>query len=294
MLSWVIGMLLGATGFGAAPAPAEIIGGVPTDPSEFQSVIAVFNGPNICTGTMVGPDLVLTAAHCLDGLAVGAIRVAMGSEVSPSSTLPILDYGVHPDYCRECSASDDDIFDYGYIRLAPETLPITEFAVPIVDQEDWDSVFDGDAEITVVGYGQDDDGRLYTKRQVVTSIRDQTPSGQEFFAGGDFRDSCLGDSGGPAFVRLSDGRWRQAGIVSRGSKPCGRGGTYAAPYPALSWLQDETRASFCGDDCGDCTCLDTTAPPESQGCGCRSTPSPTAWWSLVPIALFGRRRRRVR
>src|SRR5690606_32806846 len=93
---------------------------------------------------------------------------------------------------------------------------------PITSQDEWDETMRTGESVTLVGYGEDPDaesqrGSIGIKRKVTTTITQLSPEGLEFFAGGGLRDSCEGDSGGPAFVQLSSGKWRLAGITSRGS-----------------------------------------------------------------------------
>ncbi len=58
-------------------------------------------------------------------------------------------------------------------------------------------------------------------------------------AGGDGRDSCSGDSGGPLLGVTADGLLEQIGIVSYGSNPCGQKGipgSYTRVSAYARWL----------------------------------------------------------
>ena len=103
---------------------------------------------------------------------------------------------------------------------------------------------------------------------MTTTISRFSAEGLEFFAGGEKRDSCAGDSGGPALVTLPDGTVLLAGILSRGSDPCGDGCYYGAPYPALCWIREETGIDLLGGDCSSCDCVDMS-PPAAKDEGCR-------------------------
>jgi hypothetical protein len=288
-----------AAGLWAGPAdvtvpahpPQPIVGGEPTAPGEFDGVVAVVAGQGLCTGTVVAPRLIVTAGHCLLDLPDAAqISVYFGDELDPDMSVPAQSWATHPNFCKTC---EEDIFDYGYVTLGTDFEVPGGFTLPIVTQAQWNAMMYEGADVTIVGYGEDPEvfDSIGVKRKVTTQIRRFTPEGFEFFAGGDHRDSCQGDSGGPAFVRLEGVTWRLAGITSRGSSPCGDGGFYGVPYPALVWIRDETGVDLLDPACPSGDCLDT-APPDDDSCsvGARRPPA----WSLLPwIAIALRRRRRI-
>lgn len=274
--------------------PIAIVGGEQTESDEFVNVVAVVAGTGLCTGTVVAPNLVLTAGHCLADLPPSAqVSVFYGDEIIQTQGIAATAYGAHPDFCATCK---EDIFDYGYV-VTSENF-IAPFARPITTQEQWDETMNLGGEVTLVGFGEDPDvtgnAALGVKRKVTTTIGRFSEQGLEFFAGGDDRDSCQGDSGGPAFVTLPDGTTRLAGITSRGSSPCGKGGFYGAPYPALCWVREETGIDLLDGDCSSCDCVDTTPPP-SKDDGCRiggpERGGPGQWWALAVIAVVGLARR---
>lgn len=293
MIGWVIAVAI-------APGPGElahhsggdeIIGGDFVAEGEYDEVVAIHAGVELCSGTRVAPGLVLTAAHCFEeGTQLSQISVSTGLDALTGARTPAIAFGVHPDFCPGCS---EDIFDYAFVQVVPGSLGIDALAVPLADQSEWDAAVRRGAEVTIVGYGADPGTGAppRTKRKVTVAIDDGSASGQEFAAGGDFRDSCGGDSGGPAFIELPDGARRQVGITSRGSDPCGKGGTYATPYPALQWVREQTGVNLCGERCSACDCLDTTLPPQAQGCGCstRASGAPGLLWVLWAAWAIRRR-----
>ena len=281
------------------PEPEPIYGGTPTAKGEFDQVVAITVGSFLCTGTVVAPRLVLTAAHCLDGLASPApIDVFYGPEVLVGSSVGATDFGVHPDFCGRDSSCTEDIYDLGYIVLEANFV-LPSYTPIVATQEDWDAAIREGGTVTLVGYGEADNAApgedsLGVKRKVDVEITGQTPAGLEFIAGGDGKDTCEGDSGGPAFVTLPDGSLRLAGILSRGTVPCGKGGVYGVPYAAACWIRDETGVDLLDGTCGSCDCLQT-APDPDEGCGsCRAAPPAedlTSGLALLALAALRRRRR---
>ncbi|MBL4683449.1 MAG: trypsin-like serine protease [Nannocystaceae bacterium] len=277
-----------------------IIGGEKTEPGEFVNVVAVVAGTGLCTGTLVAENLVITAAHCLANLPADTpIAVYFGGEIDPDQVVGATSFGAHPQFCATC---DEDIYDYGYVVTSVSFNP--PYAQLIGTQRAWDETMAVGAEVTLVGFGSDpnaeDDESIGVKRKVTTTITRFSKDGLEFFAGGDERDSCEGDSGGPAFVTLADGSVLLAGITSRGSSPCGKGGFYGAPYPSLCWIREETGIDLLNGDCSACDCIDTAPPDDGDdsGCSIAAVAAPHerggAGWALTLIVLgiAGQRRRR--
>lgn len=278
-------------------APQAIVGGEETEAGEFDGVVAIVSGGGLCTGTLVEARTVLTAAHCLYQLPAGfPIQVYYGRTLEGQRSVDVESFGAFPDFCVDCK---NDAMDYGYVRTTQAFTP-EAIILPLTDQLEWDETIYKGAPLTLVGYGEDpnssdpNDG-TGTKRRVDVTIREQSSSGFEFFAGMDFQDTCEGDSGGPALVQLASGEWRLAGITSRGSNPCGNGGFYGTPYPALEWLREQTEVDLCGD-CGGCDCLDTAPPPSKEGCCSVGGDAPPPVWTATALAglwLVGFRRRRA-
>lgn len=275
-----------------APAPAPIYGGELVEPGAWPTAVAILIGDTMCTGTLVSPKVVLTAAHCLDNNPSPALmHVVVGDDVWTEyrAIASVASHGSHPDFCgTDTEVCKVDIWDYGYVMLE-EPLVGVEPTRPLSDQAEWDAAMYIGAPITVVGFGDDEKSLNGFKRQVDVEIVRFSPSGLEFQAGGEGHDSCQGDSGGPAFVTLSSGEVVLAGVTSRGYT-CGKGGFYAIPYAALCWLNQETGVDLRTDACEACDCL-VTEPNRDDGCGCAAGGDAGGSLGLIVLtALAGFRR----
>jgi uncharacterized protein (TIGR03382 family) len=264
--------------------PQAIYGGEPVEPGARPEVVAISTFLKTCTGTLVAPDLILTAAHCLDGHEAGApVLVRFGDNVAaPTMTFNSTDWAAHEDFClpSECG---EDLHDIAWIRL-PQPVDIQP-VVPITDQAEFDEAMNPGAEVVFVGFGQTEDGELGVKREVTSTLTTFDESGREFRAGGDGKDTCLGDSGGPAFVRLPSGEVRLAGVLSRGGD-CGEGGIYTIPVTELCWLRDSGGIDWVPDGCDSCNCVALHPNVPDDGCNCSSTKS-FGTQLLTALALLG-------
>ena len=266
-------MLNSGGALGVEPGPAlPIVGGNEAGPCEFPFTVSILEDdatPVMCTGTLVNPNVVTLAAHCINPkrpvIGVGFGEEGQG-ETGPQRVVGVEDCVGHPDY-----------FVTGFPDVAYCTLEeaVEDVAImPILAGCEADLLEPG-VEVTIVGfgasYGNFDTGELETqgvglKRYTTQTIDVVDVIDEEVDLLGPMgsQSACFGDSGGPALIELPDGTWRVLGAASRLYDPggfpppdqpgniCGVGVTYGLLTPVLPWLEAETGYDLtpCHDDAG--------------------------------------------
>lgn len=217
----------------------KIYGGNEVEPGEWNSTVAITHyGRIYCTGTIVHPRLVITAAHCLSDVRYSdALKIYMGPGKEGGrieGQFSVSDFQVSPEYSPALGGWND----LAYI-LTEEPLPIdpSDIVPILVNKEEVESIIQTDNFVKIVGYGGRDGGGFGLKYEAFAPITSY--SEQEVSIGADGRDSCQGDSGGPAYGQLPNGEWRVFGVVSRGG-PCGYGGIWGRMSAGVCWIAEDT------------------------------------------------------
>ena len=230
-VAWFAVMVLGVSGCAVEQASSEeaesnaseIVGGTKT--TGFPAVGALVDGGGpFCTGTVVAPRVVVTAAHCLEGVqSASSLGFALGaSAFRPQQVLKVAAATVHPQYDARNIRNDIAV-----LRLAADA-PVTPVPIatkgPTVGQS-----------LVFVGYGMSN-GRtgagFGTKRQVTMKVAQVGATQFAYAEPG--KNTCGGDSGGPAFATDASGNLSVAGVTSYGDAACVQYGvdtrvdTYAA------------------------------------------------------------------
>lgn len=243
-----------ATPVGDAVTP--IYGGEPTATCGYPTIVSMENN---CTGTLVHPEVVVYAAHCgAEYTEVWFGEVAL----NPSRKVPTKFCRTHP---PPSIGAGKDIA--ACVLAEPvEDVPI----IPILMGCEVDALQPG-RKSTLVGYGFTEDD-VYGVKHEVTTIIEGFADNNEILLGGDGKDACNGDSGGPGLIRLDpdtfpggDGSWRVFGITSYG-KSCGGSTYYSMIHPNIEWLEQATG-------------IDVTPCHDTDG-----TWNPTALCGNVPLA----------
>jgi hypothetical protein len=183
--------------------------------SGHPAVVAIVDssGRTTCSGTVIDPHFVLTAAHCAEpDVAHGAYAV-FGTKVSASATsVPIV--ALRPDPAFDASTLADDAALMVLGSAAPVAPAALGSGPPAVG-----------ATATIVGWGETaaDAGDWGSKRSGIARVT--TVSAGAFQVAPDPSQPCDGDSGGAALV-TSGGSDALVGITSHGDTQCTMGATY--------------------------------------------------------------------
>ncbi len=217
-------LVLAAAPLAQASEPQAIYGGNKVQPCAWPTTVSIGG----CTGTLVHPEVVVFAAHCLEGGSPGSVRFGDNLN-SPAFSRSTTTCKADPKYY---SSSGHDV---AFCRLSKPvtTVPI----VPILMGCETQALTPG-AQVTAVGFGQANDNLGWGPKRQVTMQINSIKNG-EAFIGGNGKDTCYGDSGGPVYIRMKDGSWRVFGITSYGEY-CGGGGYYSMMHTAIAWLEQNS------------------------------------------------------
>jgi trypsin len=219
-------------------ARASVIGGSPASIAQFPSLAYIEAGNErhgfACTGTVIAPRVILTAAHCAED-------VENGGFTKPG------EYAVATNIANPKHASGENVFDVSAVHVFPSfdpgvihgdaavlilSRPTSAPPLALAGPEDA-ALYEGGAAVTVAGWGL----TRAQNRQAPANLRSATmaiqkPTTCQLKTRGFYKEfspavqlcllsppsnkagTCFGDSGGPAIGQRADGTPVELGVIS--------------------------------------------------------------------------------
>jgi uncharacterized protein (TIGR03382 family) len=234
-----------------ATSQAVIGGSTDSTHTSVVSIVAAADAstPELCSGTVIAPRVVLTAGHCTLGQDPAGLVLGIGpSAASPTMTLAVAAVVTYPRF----SGADDlpGGTDLGALVLA-EDAPLPGVPLFVGDEA---ALVGGN--VTVVGYGQSSASDLESsgsRREGTVGVVSACSALLSF--GDATSNACHGDSGGPLLVVGDSGEESIAAVVSFGDEiDCATPSKAVRVDRYAAWIADVIAdgASTDGATCTDC------------------------------------------
>ena len=226
-LVFVFSLIAAASCDVSDPARLKIINGIKVtgdDPVlKHTAALGTENGNIQCSAAAIGPNLFMTAAHCVYMRDLSGWTIRAGNIAGDAEILDVDSAITHKNFNRTLLTVENP-------DTAPNDLAIlkttqsTSFLTPVaIIPDDVRASLTMPFEITIAGYGRTEPNNRDSKGilfKATVLVNNQTPAINEFAThDADGKMGCHGDSGGPAFYKNGDVPVL-IGVISRGTTTC--------------------------------------------------------------------------
>ncbi len=287
-----ISALLAGTSAAAPLGPAPVIGGKPATHDRAVVALTTHGGTVYCSGTLVSPRVVVTAAHCIYQI-TAPVYVFFGTDPADDGVFVPVDTAIpYPGYNHRSPADIGLVILSRPVPIEPVRLPERDLANPELA-----------GSIRLIGFGDSQPADDYAPSGVKLAREVDLVNVEPYFLHYGV-GACHGDSGGTTLARDPDGTDRLVGVISRGDADCVAGGystrvdlyrdwiqTWIAKFDAASCALDGRCANDCDAPDPDCAMPgpEPTDEPTTGGCSAGGG-GPGVAMLLLGLVLVRRRR----